>query len=234
MVFTTNKLPQRWGPVLHDDDLADAIVDRILDRGRLLRLDGPSIRTKHLADDPALNDDHDETEELRFSGKSGSDFPEPATVVRRGEHGRRREQPRVPAARSAIRGCPGVLPGGAGGGAHGGRRPVAEPKPPSRGARRSVAAQVARWSVRRPQSSRDSRPPGSSEPELRAPGVLGRGRGGHLGTPIAPGGGSPHPFAAGCLGRVLMTAILGCIGAPSEDGRWLATFASTGRLASRA
>jgi hypothetical protein len=30
------------GDVLHDDDLADAVVDRILERGRLLRLYGPS------------------------------------------------------------------------------------------------------------------------------------------------------------------------------------------------
>jgi DNA replication protein DnaC len=29
MVFTTNKSPKHWGAVLHDDDLADAIVDRI-------------------------------------------------------------------------------------------------------------------------------------------------------------------------------------------------------------
>ncbi|AKF05522.1 IS21-like element helper ATPase IstB [Sandaracinus amylolyticus] len=78
MVFTTNKHPKRWGPVLHDDDLAEAIVDRILDRGRLLKLDGPSIRTKHLAEDNALDDDQDETEALRVSGKPGSQFPEPA------------------------------------------------------------------------------------------------------------------------------------------------------------
>ena len=77
MIFTTNKHPKRWGPVLHDDDLAEAIVDRILDRGRLLRLDGPSLRTKHLADDVSLNDDHDNNERLRISGKSGSEFPEP-------------------------------------------------------------------------------------------------------------------------------------------------------------
>jgi DNA replication protein DnaC len=44
MIFTTNKSPKHWGQALHDDDLADAIVDRILERGRLLRLDGPSVR----------------------------------------------------------------------------------------------------------------------------------------------------------------------------------------------
>jgi len=41
MVFTTNKHPQQWGAVLHDEDLAAAIVDRVLERGRLLQLDGP-------------------------------------------------------------------------------------------------------------------------------------------------------------------------------------------------
>lgn len=77
MVFTTNKHPKRWGPVLHDDDLAEVIVDRVLERGRLLRLDGPSIRTKHLADDMDLNDHQDEAERLRISGKRRSEFPEP-------------------------------------------------------------------------------------------------------------------------------------------------------------
>lgn len=48
MIFTTNKSLKSWGQVLHDDDLAQAIVDRVLERGRLLRLDGPSVRTKHL------------------------------------------------------------------------------------------------------------------------------------------------------------------------------------------
>jgi DNA replication protein DnaC len=36
MVFTTNKSPAAWGAVLHDDDLAKAIVDRVLERGRLV------------------------------------------------------------------------------------------------------------------------------------------------------------------------------------------------------
>lgn len=75
MLFTTNKHPKRWGEVLHDDDLADAIVDRILDRGRLLRLDGPSIRTKHLAVGE-LADDQPEPQPSRFSGKHRSEFPE--------------------------------------------------------------------------------------------------------------------------------------------------------------
>ena len=53
MVFTTNKPLPTWGRVLHDQDLAEAIVDPVLERGRLLTLDGPSMRTKHLGlDDP--------------------------------------------------------------------------------------------------------------------------------------------------------------------------------------
>ncbi|GMU63395.1 MAG: hypothetical protein AMXMBFR34_51580 [Myxococcaceae bacterium] len=39
---------KQWGRVLHDDDLGDAIVDRILERGRVLKLDGPSVRSKHV------------------------------------------------------------------------------------------------------------------------------------------------------------------------------------------
>jgi hypothetical protein len=56
LFFTTNKHPNRRGALLHDDDLAEAIVDRILERGRLLRLDGPSLRTKHLPADELADD----------------------------------------------------------------------------------------------------------------------------------------------------------------------------------
>src|SRR5207237_10157958 len=45
MIFTTNTSLTGWGRVLHDEDLAHAIIDRVLERGRLLRLDGPSVRT---------------------------------------------------------------------------------------------------------------------------------------------------------------------------------------------
>ena len=37
MIFTTNKPPNVWGRVLHDNDLAQAIIDRVLERGRLQR-----------------------------------------------------------------------------------------------------------------------------------------------------------------------------------------------------
>ena len=50
MLFTTNKPPlTAWGDVLHDHDLAEAIVDRVLENGRLLLLDGPSYRTRQPA-----------------------------------------------------------------------------------------------------------------------------------------------------------------------------------------
>jgi DNA replication protein DnaC len=48
MIFTTNKPLPAWGRVLHDPDLAEAILDRILERGRHVDLRGPSYRTKHL------------------------------------------------------------------------------------------------------------------------------------------------------------------------------------------
>jgi DNA replication protein DnaC len=81
MVFTTNKHPKRWGDVLHDDDLAEAIVDRVLERGRLLRLDGPSLRTNHLAPDELGNDDDHQPEPVRVSGKKTSEFPERTTRI---------------------------------------------------------------------------------------------------------------------------------------------------------
>lgn len=75
MVFTTNKHPKHWGKVLHDDDLADAIVDRILHRGRLLRLDGPSARTKHLPGGGLADDD--QLSSSIVSGIEAAEFPEP-------------------------------------------------------------------------------------------------------------------------------------------------------------
>lgn len=48
MLFTTNKPLAAWGQVLHDPDLAEAILDRALERGRHIELRGPSYRTRHL------------------------------------------------------------------------------------------------------------------------------------------------------------------------------------------
>jgi DNA replication protein DnaC len=52
MLFTTNKPLADWGRVLHDPDLAEAITDRILERGRLIELRGTSHRTHHLHKTP--------------------------------------------------------------------------------------------------------------------------------------------------------------------------------------
>jgi DNA replication protein DnaC len=93
MIFTTNKTLTAWGRVLHDDDLASAIIDRVLERGRLLQLDGPSMRTKHLGlDDPTSPEASHHVasapggEVIRISGIQVPEFPEPtvrASVVGR-------------------------------------------------------------------------------------------------------------------------------------------------------
>jgi DNA replication protein DnaC len=88
MIFTTNKPLSAWGRVLHDEDLAHAIVDRILERGRTLTLDGPSMRTKHLGlDDPTAAEASHQTartpdgEVIRISGIDLPEFPEPTPPV---------------------------------------------------------------------------------------------------------------------------------------------------------
>lgn len=46
VIITTNKEPDSWGQVLHDADLADAIVDRLQERGEVVRLKGKSYRRR--------------------------------------------------------------------------------------------------------------------------------------------------------------------------------------------
>ena len=78
MIFTTNKSLKAWGRVLHDEDLAQAIIDRVLERGRLIRLDGPSVRTLHLNLDEAMKEGSDlDAEVIRISGNRWPEFPEP-------------------------------------------------------------------------------------------------------------------------------------------------------------
>jgi hypothetical protein len=74
MIFTTNKPFSEWGKVLHDEDLAAAILDRILERGRFIHLDGPSWRTRHLNLEKALPP---AAERARISGIGVPEFPEP-------------------------------------------------------------------------------------------------------------------------------------------------------------
>ena len=46
ILFTTNKPLNQWGRVLHDEELARAILDRTLHYGEYLKLSGPSFRLK--------------------------------------------------------------------------------------------------------------------------------------------------------------------------------------------
>ena len=83
MIFNTNKTPLgEWGDVLRDHDLADAIVDRILERGRLSVLDGPSYRTRHIRVDQSASRRQPQPD--RVSGISRIEFPKPTGVVLRG------------------------------------------------------------------------------------------------------------------------------------------------------
>jgi len=50
MLFTTNKPTVQWGDVLHDHQLAEAILDRVLERGVLIEMRGRSYRTRHHRD----------------------------------------------------------------------------------------------------------------------------------------------------------------------------------------
>jgi hypothetical protein len=81
MIVTTNKPLNSWGKVLHDPDLGEAIVDRILERGSVLRLDGPSVRSRHV--DPKDLDGPDPvgSEPAIISGSDRPEFPEPALVT---------------------------------------------------------------------------------------------------------------------------------------------------------
>ncbi|MGH7819808.1 MAG: IS21-like element helper ATPase IstB [Candidatus Binatia bacterium] len=80
MVFTTNKRLSDWGRVLHDEDLAAAIVDRILERGRQISLDGPSLRTVHLGLDEATAVEASTPEAARVSGIQPPAFSEPTST----------------------------------------------------------------------------------------------------------------------------------------------------------
>ena len=82
MVFTTNKPVDAWGKVLHDPDLAEAILDRVLERGRMVHLRGSSYRTRHMkASDPGVMPDPGGWPII--SGKIESEFPEPTTFIQR-------------------------------------------------------------------------------------------------------------------------------------------------------
>jgi DNA replication protein DnaC len=90
MLLTTNKPPAAWGNVLHDADLAEAILDRVLERGRLFELRGSSYRTRHVADElragrggagegaePSPGPRRPTGGWPRIPGTPGPEFPEP-------------------------------------------------------------------------------------------------------------------------------------------------------------
>jgi DNA replication protein DnaC len=84
MVFTTNKPLAAWGTVLHDPDLAEAILDRVLERGRILELRGSSYRTRHLS---APNQPGRPTQALaKISGNRWPKYLEPTTPMVGGLH----------------------------------------------------------------------------------------------------------------------------------------------------
>ena len=82
MVFTTNKALNSWGKVLHDPDLGDAIVDRILERGAVLRMDGPSVRSRHVNPSDLEGPDRVPSEAAIISGTDRPPFPEPTDGAR--------------------------------------------------------------------------------------------------------------------------------------------------------
>jgi DNA replication protein DnaC len=84
ILFTTNKPLAAWGHVLHDPDLAEAILDRVLERGRHIQLRGSSYRTRHHqrkeknVTTPAFAD---EPPGARISGNLVPEFPEPTAIT---------------------------------------------------------------------------------------------------------------------------------------------------------
>lgn len=71
MVFTTNKKLRAWGDVLHDHDLAEVILDRVLARGQHIILRGSrSFRTQHLDPETLTSGGDVEPENVRESGNT--------------------------------------------------------------------------------------------------------------------------------------------------------------------
>src|SRR5205809_3296778 len=77
MIFTTNKPLAAWGRVLHDADLAEAILDRVLERGRHLELRGRSYRTRHAPLDLTPASEPPSPGPARISGNHRPEFSEP-------------------------------------------------------------------------------------------------------------------------------------------------------------
>jgi len=78
-IFTTNKPLSAWGKVLHDEDLAAAILDRVLERGRFIHLEGPSGRTGHQLELGGQEHLPATPDGARISGIDRPKFPEPTS-----------------------------------------------------------------------------------------------------------------------------------------------------------
>jgi DNA replication protein DnaC len=76
IIFTTNKPLALWGRVLHDADLAAAILDRVLERGRHFELRGASYRTRHLKLD-LTPPSEPSSSPAKISGNHRPEFSEP-------------------------------------------------------------------------------------------------------------------------------------------------------------
>jgi len=99
MIFTTNKPLAAWGRVLHDPDLAEAILDRVLERGRHLELRGRSYRTRHTPLDLNPAPESPSLRPRRISGNHPAQFSEPTTWRGPRPHmGSRRGSPNDPRA----------------------------------------------------------------------------------------------------------------------------------------
>lgn len=81
MIFTTNKPLAAWGRVLHDPDLAEAILDRVLERGRHIELRGRSYRTRHAPLDLKPGPEPSSPAPATISGNHRPEFPEPTRVA---------------------------------------------------------------------------------------------------------------------------------------------------------
>jgi DNA replication protein DnaC len=79
MVVTTNKPLAAWADVLHDADLAEAIIDRVLARGRLIELRGRSYRTRHITKETPVEDPRPPA---KISGKQPPELPEPTSSTK--------------------------------------------------------------------------------------------------------------------------------------------------------
>jgi DNA replication protein DnaC len=77
MLFTTNKPLAAWGIVLHDPDLAEALLDRVLERGRHIELRGTSYRTRHTSRKEETSEAASRDPGARISGRKRAEFPEP-------------------------------------------------------------------------------------------------------------------------------------------------------------